>query len=227
MAGGGRIRRGVGSKKARAGSGTPQTPPSSWDAGGAADRARRAGSTAAPPKMIFELRWVVFWVVWGASFGVVGAVWACLAPLGGFLEAIWRLLGASWGHLRSILLFFGYLGGVLGTLSCGFGRFVEAKRPLLREPAQEQHRRSRGTESTNFQKWAFRRGETLDFRIAKFILEASRGHLGNFLFRIWAFRRGETADFKAKRVGSSHNSTEGRAVIAMAGGGRIRRGVGS
>ena len=120
--------------------------------------------------MIFELRWVVFWVAWGrplawwVQFGLVlrllGASWGLL---GGHLEAIWKLLGASWGHLRSILLFFGYLGGVLGTLSCGFGRFVEAKRPLLREPAQEQHRRSRGTENNNFQNRAFRRGETLDF----------------------------------------------------------------
>ena len=94
--------------------------------------------------------------VFGLSRGVLGV-------LRGILEVSWRRLGASWGHLGGILAFFGYLGGVLGTLSCGFGRFVEAKRPLLREPAQEQHRRSRGTENSNFQKWAFRRGETLDF----------------------------------------------------------------
>ena len=112
--------------------------------------------------MIFELRWVFFWVAWGAPFGVVGAVWACLAPLGGFLEATWRPFGGLLGHLGGILAFFGYLGGVLGTLSCGFGRFVQAAWRLLKKPAQEQHRRSRGTENSNFQKCAFRGGETLD-----------------------------------------------------------------
>ena len=61
------------------------------------------GAPPPPQKMIFELRWVVFWVVWGAPFGVVGAVWACLAPLGGLLGASWRRLGGhletSWGIL--------------------------------------------------------------------------------------------------------------------------------
>ena len=60
MAVGGGLRRGVAFLKLQEVDLTRRKARRQWVAGGAADRARRAGSTAAPPKPEFKLPWGVF-----------------------------------------------------------------------------------------------------------------------------------------------------------------------
>ena len=124
MAGGGRIRRGVGSKKARAGFGTPQTPPASLGLPGG--RRIEPAERGAPPRpssrslRCLRAFWGrlrgCFWFLWSLFRGI----WDHFSPP----EASWDHLGASWKRLGSS---WGSPWASMGVL----GSVLEASWPVL------------------------------------------------------------------------------------------------